>query len=429
MGSTMIVLLVLFILLMLIGVPISFATALSCGIYLLLAHYSIILVPQRMFATINTTAFTAIPLFMLAGELMNSGGITRKIIDFSKTLIGHVTGGFAHVSILAGMIFAAMSGSAAAAGASIGAMMIPAMKEAGYDNDFGVAVTASAAVIGPIIPPSNIMVIFAGCTGASVGKLFMGGVIPGVLIGLALMGLSSVIAKKRGYRPMTDHRASLKEVFKAFWVSLPALMLPIIIIGGILTGIVTPTEAGMLGVIYGAIIGFAYKEITVKDVKPIFLNAAKSASNILFLMSTGQILGWILTSAQVPQKIAILLNSVTSSSILMMLIIVLFVSILGMFMDNSSIVPIVAPLLLPVTQALGIDIIQYGVVLCMTAVAGALTPPVGNLLYIGAAIGNVPVMKAAKTTLPFWIAITLVIMLCSIVPQTVTLLPNLLMRS
>lgn len=427
MSSELIILLVLFIVLMVIGVPISYATALACGIYLLLADFSLIIVPQRMFATINNTSFTAIPLFMLAGELMNSGGITRKIIEFSKTIIGHVAGGFAHVSILAGMIFAAMSGSAAAAGASIGSMMIPAMKEAGYDNDFGVAVTASAAVIGPIIPPSIIMVIFAGCTGASVGKLFMGGVVPGVMIGLALMALSTVIAKKRGYKPMTDHRASLGEVLRSFWNSLPALMLPVIIIGGILSGIVTPTEAGMLGVIYGAIIGFVYKEITVKDIKPIFVNAAKSASNILFLMSTGQILGWILTSAQLPQKIAVALTSVTDSPTVMMIIIVLFVSVLGMFMDNSSIVPILAPLLLPITQALNIDLIQYGVVLCMTAVAGALTPPVGNLLYIGAAIGNVPIMKAAKTTLPFWVAITLVIIICSVFPATITFLPNLLM--
>lgn len=427
MSSELIILLILFLVLMVIGVPISYATAMSCGIYLLLAKVPIIVVPQRMFATVNNTSFIAIPLFMLAGELMNSGGITRKIIEFSKTIIGHVAGGFAHVSILAGMIFAAMSGSAAAAGASIGSMMIPAMEEAGYDNDFGVAVTASAAVIGPIIPPSIIMVIFAGCTGASVGKLFMGGVVPGVMIGVALMVLSSMIAKKRGYKPMTDHRASFGEILKSFWNSLPALMLPVIIIGGILSGIVTPTEAGMLGVIYGAIIGFVYREITIKDIKPIFLNAAKSASNILFLMSTGQILGWILTSAQLPQKIAVYLTSVTSNSIAMMLIIVFFVSVLGCFMDNSSIVPILAPLLLPITQELGIDLIQYGVILCMTAVAGALTPPVGNLLYIGAAIGNVPIMKAAKTTLPFWLVITAVIIACSVFPQVITFLPTLLM--
>jgi C4-dicarboxylate transporter DctM subunit len=420
------VLLFLFLGFMIIGVPISYSTALSCGIYLLMINYSIIILPQRMFATTNNTAFIAIPLFMLAGELMNSGGITKKIVEFSKTLIGHITGGFAHVSILAGMIFAAMSGSAAAAGASIGSMMIPAMEEAGYDKDFGVAVTASAAVIGPVIPPSIIMVIFAGCTGASVGKLFLGGVIPGILIGIALMIISSFIAKKRGYKPMTDRRASVGEIVKSFWTSFPALLLPVIIIGGILSGIVTPTEAGMLGVIYGALIGFLYREISIKDIRPIFLRAAKSASNILFLMATGQILGWILTSVQLPQTIAAYLTSITSSSIAMMMIIIFFVSVLGCFMDNSSIVPILAPLLLPITQEMGIDLIQYGVILCTTAVAGALTPPVGNLLYIGASIGNVPVMKAAKTTFPFWVAITITIILCGIFPSLITFLPGLM---
>lgn len=422
------ILLILFLGLMLLGIPMSFSTILSCGVYLMISGVPIVVVPQRFFATVNNTSFIAIPLFMLAGDLMNYGGITKKIVSFSKTLIGHVTGGFAHVSILASMIFAAMSGSATAAGASIGSMMIPAMEDAGYDTDYGVAVTASAAVLGPIIPPSIMMVLFAGGTGASVGKLFMGGVVPGVMLGLALMLISSIIAKKRNYAPMTDHRAPFSEVVHSFFDSLSALMLPVVIIGGILSGIVTPTEAGMLGVFYAAVLGFSTKQLTLKDIKPILVRSSKSASNILFLMATGQILGWVLTSMQLPQIIATSLTSMTDNKTIMMLIIIAFVSVLGCFMDGSAMVPILAPLLLPVTQEMGYDLIAYGVILCMTALAGSLTPPVGNLLYIGAAIGNVPVLKAAKTTVPFWCAITAVIIICGLFPDIITFLPNLLMN-
>jgi C4-dicarboxylate transporter DctM subunit len=419
---------VLFFVFIFAGIPISFATGLATAVYVIAGHLPVQLIPQRMFTTIDSFSLMAIPLFMLAGELMNSGGITKRIVTFSSTLVGHITGGLAHVTVLASMIFAGMSGSCTAAGASVGSMMIPALKEDGYDADFGVAVTAAAAVIGPVIPPSIIMVIYASCTGSSVGKLFVGGVIPGILIGVALMVVAYWISKKRGYKPKYEKWVGPRVVLHSFWSSLPALLLPVIIIGGILSGVFTATEAGVIGVVYAAVIGFFFKEIHVRDLKGIFINAAKTTANILFLMGTSAILGWILTSIQLPQTMTMFLVGISSSPRVIIMIMLVFVLFLGCFMTDAAIVPILAPLLIPVVRQVGIDPIQFGVILCTTAVAGNLTPPVGGLLYVTSAIGNVPVMKTAKAVLPFLAAIVTALVLCAMIPPLVSFLPNLLIK-
>jgi C4-dicarboxylate transporter DctM subunit len=419
---------IMFLVLIFAGIPISFATGLATGIYLLFSHLPIVVIPMRIFNTIDSFSLMAIPLFMLAGELMNSGGITKRIVEFSSTLVGHITGGLAHVTIVASMIFAGMSGSCTAAGASVGSMMIPALKKDGYGEDFGVAVTAAAAVIGPVIPPSIIMVIYASCTGASVGKLFIGGVIPGIIIGILLMIVAYIISKKRGYKPRYAKWVGPRAVLKAFWYSLPALLLPIIIIGGILGGVFTATEAGVIGVVYATIIGFYFKEIKITDLKRIFLNAAKTSANILFLMGTSAILGWILTRIQLPQTMTTFLVGISNNPTTLTLIMVAFVLFLGCFMTDAAIVPILAPLLLPVIKQVGIDPIMFGVVLCTTAVAGNLTPPVGGLLYVTSAIGNVPVMKTAGAVLPFLLAIVVALVLCTLFPPLVSFLPSLLIK-
>lgn len=417
-----------FLIFIFLGVPISFATGLAVMTFITMdGSLPALLIPQRMFVTVDSFSLMAIPLFMLAGELMNSGGITKKIVNFSSKLVGHITGGLAHVTILASMIFAGMSGSCTAAGASVGSMMIPALKEDGYGEDFGVAVTASAAVLGPVIPPSIIMVLYAACTGTSVGKLFLGGIGPGLILGLCLMWVAYVISKKRGYKPKYEKRVPVREVIRAFWDSLAALMLPVIIIGGILSGVFTATEAGVIGVVYAAIVGFATKELHIRNLKTIFTNAGKTTANILFLMGTGSVLGWILTRLRLPQIITATLIGISQNPIILILIMVAFILLLGCFMADVSIVPILAPLLLPVINQVGINPVQFGVIMCITAVSGNLTPPVGGLLYVTSSIGNVPVMKTARAILPFLGAIIFTIVLCSLIPGIVTFIPDLLL--
>jgi C4-dicarboxylate transporter DctM subunit len=420
---------ILFMVLIFAGIPISFATGLATAAYLLLSNMPSVVVPMRMFNTVDSFALMAIPLFMLAGELMNSGGITKRIVEFSSALVGHIIGGLAHITILASMIFAGMSGSCTAAGASVGAMMIPALKRDGYSPEFGVAVTAAAAVMGPVIPPSIIMVIYASCTGSSVGRLFLGGVVPGIIMGIMLMIVAYIISRKRGYKPRYEKWVGPRELIVSFWHSLPALLLPAIIIGGILAGVFTATEAGVVGVVYAAIVGFYFKEIHVRDLKPICLNAAKTSANILFLMGTSAILGWILTSIQLPQKMTAFLVDISTNTVILTLIMVAFVLFLGCFMTDAAIVPILAPLLIPAIRQVGIDPIMFGVVLCTTAVAGNLTPPVGGLLYVTSAIGNVSVMSTAKYVLPFLGAIILTLILCCVFPPLVSALPNLLLAT
>jgi TRAP transporter, DctM subunit len=414
--------------LILFGLPISFSSFLAVVLYIFLqGKLPGILVPQRMFVTIDSYPLLAIPLFMLAGELMNSGGITKRIVNFSSKLVGHITGGLAHITILASMIFAGMSGSCAAAGASVGSMLIPALKRDGYAPDFAVAVTASAAVMGPVIPPSIIMVLYAACTGTSVGKMFLGGVIPGIVLGLFLMCVAYIISRKRGYKPQLEHRPPVREVFGAFVSSFPALMLPVIIVGGIFGGFFTATEAGVIGVVYATIVGFCTRELKIHMIKGIFLNASKVTANLLFLMGGGALLGWVLTSLQAPQFMTRELLGITTDPTMLILIMVGFVLFLGCFMVDVSIIPILAPLMLPVIIQAGIDPIQFGVVICITAVTGNLTPPVGGLLFVTSAIGQVPVMKTSKAVLPFLAAIIVVIVLCALMPSLVTFLPNLLM--
>ncbi|GHU29506.1 membrane protein [Betaproteobacteria bacterium] len=418
---------ILFMVLIFTGIPISFATGLATAAYFFLSDMPTLVVPMRLFNTVDSFSLLAIPLFMLAGDLMNAGGITKRIVEFSSTLVGHITGGLAHITILASMIFAGMSGSCTAAGASVGSMMIPALKKDGYRPEFGVAVVAAAAVLGPVIPPSIIMVIYASCTGSSVGRLFLGGVVPGLIIGLLLMIVAYIISRKEGYKPKYEKWVGPQAVISSFWHSLPALILPCIIIGGILGGVFTATEAGVVGVVYAAIVGFYFKEIRIRDLKPIFLNAAKTSTNILFLMGTSATLGWILTSIQLPQKMTVFLVGISPDPAVLTLIMLAFVLFLGCFMTDAAIVPILAPLLIPVIRQVGIDPIMFGVVLCTTAVAGNLTPPVGGLLFVTSAIGNVSVITVAKHVLPFLGAIILALILCTVFPSLVSALPTMML--
>ena len=416
--------LILFLALILAGVPIAWGTGLATVFYIQgQGNLPIALLAQRMFKSSDSFSLLAIPLFMLAGEFMNGGGITKRIVHLASALVGHITGSLAHITILASMLFASMSGSSAASAASIGSMLIPTMKKKGYDGGYAVAVTACSSVMGPIIPPSIAFVIYASMSGDSISDLFMGGVIPGILMGLCLMIIAYVIAKKGKYP--VEEKATWKERGEALKHSIAAVLMPVIILGGILSGIFTATEAGCIGLVYGIVVGFLTKELKLKNIPGILLNAAKTTANIMMIMGTSQVLGWILVSAQLPQKLTAFFTTVSSNptvAFLMMLLLILF---LGCFMVDAAIMPIMTPLLLPVVHAMGINQLQFGVVVNMMAVAGGVTPPVGNLLYIAAGIADVSVVKAAKAIIPFLLALLAAMLLCVFFPPLVTFIPGL----
>jgi len=427
--SPIVIMFIVFLLLLISGLPIFAAIALSSVTYIVFSgSIPLMLIPQKLFANVNSFSLLAILLFMLAGELMNRGGITRNILDFSSRIIGHIRGSLAHVSILGCMLFAGMCGSCTAAAASVGSMMIPALRKEGYDDDFSGAVIASAAVLGPVIPPSIIMVIYASITGASVARLFLGGIVPGLIIALALMIVSYIISVRRGYKAKNEKMAPLRDISKSFLHTFPALMLPVITILGILLGVFTATEAGAIAVAYAAILGFASKELKLAHLKDVLLRSAKSSTNVLLLMGTGQTFGWILAREQVPQAMTTGLISITSQPTLLMLIIIGFVLFLGCFLTDATIVPILTPLLLPVILRIGYDPIAFGVILCVTAVVGNLTPPVGGLLFVVGSIGDIPVYKIARGVLPFLFVIVAVLVLCAIVPEIVSFIPSILMK-
>lgn len=426
--SPLIVLGICFLTFLIIGAPIFVAIGLPCAIYILLdGSIPLVLIPQRIFTTVDSSSLLAIPLFMLSGELMNSGGITKSILNFCTTIVGHIRGGLAHISILTCMLFAGMCGSCAAAASSVGSMMIPALRADRYDDDFIGAVIASGAVLGPIIPPSIIMVVYASISGASVAKLFLGGIAPGILIGVLLMVTAYIISIKRGYKPKYDHLPPMKTIGSAFLKSLPALILPFAIMGGIMSGKFTATEAGAMACCYAAALGFITRELHLRDLMPALIRAGKSATNILLLMATGSILGWILTKNQVPQTMTKMLLGITTQPVALMLIIIAFVLFLGCFLTDATIVPLLTPLLLPVIQSIGFDQIAFGVILCVMAVLGNLTPPVGGLLFVVSGIGKIPVMSISKAVLPFLAVIVFVMVLCTIFPGIISFIPNALM--
>ncbi|WP_308589004.1 TRAP transporter large permease [uncultured Oscillibacter sp.] len=426
--TALLIMFLLFIVLLLSGLPIFAAIGLSSVSYILASgDVPLTLIPQKIFFTADSFSLLAIPLFMMAGELMNSGGITRSILDFCTKLVGHIRGGLAHISILACMIFAGMCGSCTAAAASVGSMMLPALHDDGYEDDFSGAVIASAAVLGPVIPPSIIMVIYASISGDSVAKLFMGGLVPGFLIGALLMAVAYFISVKRGYKAKNERMAPVGEIAKSLLHSLPALLLPVAIIVGIMSGVFTATEAGAIAVAYSFALGFLTRELKLKDLVGVLVRAAKSSANVLLLMGTGATLGWILTKNQVPQTMTKFLLGITENPALLMMIIIAFVLFLGCFLTDATIVPILTPLLLPVIQSIGYDSIAFGVILCTISVVGNLTPPVGGLLFVVSGVGHIPVGKIAVAVLPFLFTIVAALIFCAFFPAVISFLPSLLL--
>ena len=408
---------------MLIGVPMAYSAGLATISYVLTSGIPLTVLAQQMFVSADNFSMIAIPLFILAGDFMNNGGITKAIMHFARALVGHIRGSLAHVTILANMMFAAMSGSANAACAVMGSMMIPEMKDEGYDDGFACAVTASSSILGPIIPPSIIFVLYGSITETPVSSLLVAGIVPGVLIGLFFMIAAYLFARVHKY-PTSAH-VSWKERLSAFVHAIPALMAPLIIVGGILSGIFTATEAGAIAALYALIVGFVTKQLTVKVMWRSVLNAAKVTAAILFMTGTAKAFAWVLTSRQIPQKLAAAIMSISSNQFTFFLLTVLFLLLIGCFIVETASVPILAPIFAPLAAQFGINPVHFGVIFVLLVSVGALTPPVGSMLFVSAKVGETPVTKIIRNLIPFYIALLAAFILLIAIPELVTFLPSL----
>ncbi len=417
-----------FILLLLLRTPISFALLTSAILTSFYLEVPLMSVAVQMVKGIHSFSLLAIPFFILAGEIMGAGGISRRIIEFTNVLVGRVRGGLAQVNILASMFFGGISGSAIADVSSIGALLIPMMVDSGYDTDYSVDVTITSACQGLIIPPSHNMIIFAvSAGGVSVGRLFLGGMLPGILLGVALMIISYAIAVKRGYPK--GKKISFREGAKIASSAILGLLTAVIIIGGVIGGVFTATESAAVACLYAFIITFfVYREISLSKMNEILTNALKTLATVLALLACCNAFGWFLAFLKVPALITSALLGVSSNKIVVLLLINLLLLALGTIMDMAPLIMITTPILLPVIQAIGMDPIQFGVMMVLNLAIGLCTPPVGAVLFVGCTIGKISMEKLTKSLLPFYVAMLAVLMLVTFVPQVVLFVPDLLLK-
>lgn len=414
-----------FIVLIFLGVPIAFSLGISSFMYIFLNDISLTIIAQKMYSGIDSFVLVSIPGFVLAGNLMNSGGITKRIISFCDAIVGFIQGGLALANVVASMLFAGISGTALADTASIGPILIPAMVDQGYDADFSAAVTAASSTIGPIIPPSMPMIVAATLVGLSVTKMFVAGIIPGILMGIGMMILSYYISVKRNY-PKGEMK-SLRQIWDSFKGAFWAIMMTVIILIGILGGIFTPTEASIIAVVYGGLVGmFIYKELKLKDIPRVMIDSLRTTASIMVLVGFANTFAWILASEQIPQMIAKAILSISSNPVVVILLINILLLFVGTFMETVAALVILFPVLLPVGAAVGMDPIQFGVMVVLNLMIGLTTPPVGVCLFVAASIGKISIAKLTKAILPFIIVNLIVLLLVSFIPSITLFLPRLL---
>lgn len=420
------ILFISFLILMSLGVPVAYSLGISSALYFLGTGMPLNTMVSRFFAGLDSFTLLCIPGFVLAGNLMSTGGISKHIINFCNKLVGHIRGGLALVNVLDSMIFAGVSGTAAADVASLGTIMIPAMVDEGYDADFSVGITAASSCIGPIIPPSVPMIIAGTLTGISVSKMFLGGILPGLLMGLGQTLVVQYISKKRNY-PKSARRATLREVLSsgknAFW----ALLMTVVILGTILTGIVTPTEASVIAVFYALFVGFfIYRELTLKKLVKVLVDSIVSAAGIMALVGFASIFAYILTKEQIPTMIANGLLAITTNKFLLLLLINLLLLFVGMFMETIAALLILFPVLLTVAVSVGVDPIQFGVICVLNLVIGLTTPPVGVCLFISSSIAKISLSRATRGVMPFMAVNLLVLAAVTFFPPLTTWLVSLI---
>ncbi len=420
------ILLIIFLILIALGTPISFAMLISAAITLLVnGGFPLDVLVQRVVFSLDSMSLLAVPLFLFAGELMNAGGITKRIMDFCSALVGHIKGGLCHVSVLACMIFAGVSGSSNADTAAVSSIAVPAMRDEGYDDDVAVSVVACGGTIGPIIPPSIPLIIFGSITSLSVGRLLLAGMIPGIIFGLALMGVSSIYAHKRNYP--TRPRAKMTDIWKAFRKSILALFAPVVILGGIVSGIFTATEAGAVAAVYCLIVSAIYKELSVKKIKEAILNTARSSASVLIIIAAGTLFGWILAIAQFPSAVAAFIGNLTSNSTVIILLFIGMMLVIGLFIEGLAAMAILVPVFMPIITSIGYDPVQFGILFLLCISIGAITPPVGMVLFTACGVTNTPLKRVGKTIYIFAFGLLIATLFVAFIPQLSLFVPNLMM--
>jgi len=417
-----------FVFLLLFSIPIAFSLGISSiAFFLFKQDVSLMVIAQRMVNGLDSFPLLAVPFFILVGELMNTSSVTSRIFSFANSIVGFIPGGLGHVNVLNSMIFAGMSGAAVADAAGIGRVEIKAMNEQGFDNEFSAAVTAASSTIGPIIPPSIPMVIFGMVANVSIPALFIGGILPGILMGISMMVVVYIVSVRRHY-PRSD-RFSMRLVKTTFLKALPSLMTPVILIGGILGGVFTPTEAAAVAVVYALFLGcLIYRDIPIAELGEIIFRTSISTAIILIIISTAAVIGLFVAREQVPQKLVVSLSSISKNPIIILLSINIMLLFLGCFLDTTAIIVILTPILLPVIKMFGIDPVHFGVLMILNLMIGLLTPPFGLIMFVICDICKISVFQFTKATLPFIIILLVTLFLVTYIPEIVLFLPRLLIK-
>jgi tripartite ATP-independent transporter DctM subunit len=421
---TLLVVAGLWLLLVLIGVPIGVAMIFVSLGYFWYVERGMFLAVQRMVDGLDSFPLLAVPLFILAAAILNSAGITNHLFGFARALVGHVRGGLGHVNILASLFFSGMSGSALADAGGLGKMEIEAMRKAGYDDEFSGAVTASSSLIGPLVPPSITMVLYGVIANVSIGQLFLAGVVPGFLCAIALMIMVSVIARKRNYP--RDERQSFAQIRQKFWVSLPALLTPLVIIGGIFSGYFSPTEAAAVTVLYAILIDLLfYRELTWRRLWDALYETVVTSSAIAVIVAGVSLLSFIFARERAAQQIADLFMAFADSPFVFLMAVCLMIFVLGCFIEALVILLVIVPILIPVAAGFGIDPIHFGIIVILNLMISIMTPPMGMALFVVSQVGNIPYQKLAWAILPWLIPPSVVLLLVCIFPVLATGLPSL----
>ena len=425
---SILVLFVSFVFLLLLKVPVAYSIGISTTLSLLMnidRMPALTTIAQRMTTGIDSFALLAIPFFILAGEIMKRGGIANRLINFAKSLVASLPGGLAYVNVLASMLFGAISGSALAAASAIGSTMTDRMEKEGYPRTFSASVNITSSTTGLLIPPSNILIIYALASGgtASVAALFIAGYLPGILLGFAIMGYIAFVAINRGYAK--GSRATIAEIWTYFRKAFFSLLLLVIVVGGIVAGIFTATEASVIAVLYAAILSLIYGDMKTKDFPEVLLSSAKITAVVMFLICTSMAMSWLFSFEGIPQMISSFLLEQLNHKFAIFLAINIILLLIGTFMDMTPAVLIFTPIFLPVVTALGMDPVHFGIVIVLNLCIGICTPPVGTLLFVGSGVAKVPVTRVIKPLLPFLAIMVIVLMLISYIPEISMFLPRL----
>ena len=411
--------------LMMFSVPVTFSIGIGSILYCFLVGVDSIVLPQRIFVSLDVFSLLAIPLFLFAGNLMNISGITMRILNFSRNLVGYITGGLGHVNVLASMIFAGMSGSAVADAAGLGVIELEMMTKGGFDKEFSAAITLASATLGPIIPPSIMLVIYATVSNASVGRLLLAGLFPGIVMGISLMIMVYIIARKKKYPK--EKWPGIKNILISFKDAFLPLLTPVIVIGGIMFGILTPSEAGAIASLYALILGsIVYRKIKIKDLYKVLLDTALTTGMIGLLIGVSSVFAWIITIEGIPQKLATAILLFTTNKFVVLILIDILVLILGCFVDSGPLLVLLVPIFLPLLNIMNIDIVHFGIIITVGVMIGEITPPFGMCLYTISGISNIGIEKIAKAVLPFFFMLVISLLIFTFLPILSIFLPNII---